>query len=281
MASRPTTGCGSSWPGSVRQTNGHTDDQPCSRQGDSRRRHLDARVSSGDDTAGWRTSAWLTSALAVAQSPAFKDPSGTSAASELRSGGRRGERGIVHQDLRHASHPEVVGRDRSTRPRRRARPGAKPRAAVQRAVDAFAPQRAALAVAAVGLSRPQDVFSAQFGRIASAQGPIARLVAGTDLVRSWPRRRRWRCGLTARRTRRRSTPSWPLRPSRRWRRARPQMASTTSSPASYPARWIAAVRYSGRPRLQGGFPARHQVTHPALVRRCSAVPGPSWNDSCR
>ncbi len=51
------------------------------------------------------------------------------------------------------------------------------------ALDAFAPQRAALAAAAVGLSRHQDVFAAQFGQIVSAQDSIARLV-GSDLVKS-------------------------------------------------------------------------------------------------
>jgi len=52
------------------------------------------------------------------------------------------------------------------------------------ALDAFAPQRAALAAAAVGLSRHQDVFAAQFGQIVSAQDSIARLVARTDLVKT-------------------------------------------------------------------------------------------------
>jgi len=52
------------------------------------------------------------------------------------------------------------------------------------ALDAFAPQRAALAAAAVGLSRHQDVLAAQLGQIVSAQDSIARLVAGSDLVKS-------------------------------------------------------------------------------------------------
>ncbi len=52
------------------------------------------------------------------------------------------------------------------------------------ALHAFAPQRAALAAAAVGLSRHQDVFAAQLGQIVSAQHSIARLVAGTDLAKT-------------------------------------------------------------------------------------------------
>lgn len=52
------------------------------------------------------------------------------------------------------------------------------------ALDAFAPQRAALAAAAVGMSRHQDMFAAQFGQIMSAQNSIGRLVAGTDLVKT-------------------------------------------------------------------------------------------------
>lgn len=52
------------------------------------------------------------------------------------------------------------------------------------ALDAFAPQRTALAATAVGLSRNQYVIAAQFGQIVSAQDSIARLVAGTDLVKT-------------------------------------------------------------------------------------------------
>ncbi len=52
------------------------------------------------------------------------------------------------------------------------------------ALDAFAPQRAAVAGAAVGLSGHQDVLAGQLGQIVSAQGSIARLVAGSDLVKT-------------------------------------------------------------------------------------------------
>jgi hypothetical protein len=51
------------------------------------------------------------------------------------------------------------------------------------ALDAFASQRSALAAAA-SLSRHQDVFAAQLRQIVSAQNSIARLVVGTDLVKT-------------------------------------------------------------------------------------------------
>lgn len=52
------------------------------------------------------------------------------------------------------------------------------------ALDAYAPQQAAIADAVAGLSRLQDIFAAQFAQIASAQETIGRLVAGTDLLKT-------------------------------------------------------------------------------------------------
>ncbi len=52
------------------------------------------------------------------------------------------------------------------------------------ALDTFAPQRAALNAAVVGLSGRQDPFAAQLGQIVSSQDAISRLVLGADLVKS-------------------------------------------------------------------------------------------------
>jgi hypothetical protein len=126
--------------------------------------------------------AGLNSALAVSQSPAFKTPAGlehpnlatldalvnaTSFAKTFDTPAIQRWSAAIGLHVRVAELAQVQSLGQQ----------------LTAALDAFAPQRAALAAAAVGLSRHQDVFAAQSRQILSAQDSIARLV-GSDLVKS-------------------------------------------------------------------------------------------------
>lgn len=126
----------------------------------------------------------LNSALAVSQSPAWKTLSGLQQHSSFA------KPDALVNAKSFANNLEMPGPQRwsaAIGPHVRVAELAQVQGLAQQltaALASFAPQRAALAAAAVGLSRHQYVFAAQVGQIVSAQDSIARLVAGTDLVKA-------------------------------------------------------------------------------------------------